>query len=211
MANDRARRFDPVTVARDGVLRRIHQIVCRECGATDEVSANTHSGARAHEDLRRVFGRRGWELGRHSDQDVCPGCTGKGKEERMAKTPVTKTAQVVPLNGDITSPPRDPSFEDRRIIIAALQDHYLNEREGYAPGWTDHKIAADLAVPRKWVEDIRAAMFGPVKDNEDIRAFVEEARAALKEARDLVGPASVLDSKLTNLERRLVEFEKAMH
>jgi hypothetical protein len=79
-------------------------------------------------------------LARHDDggHDFCPTCLSGGKEERreeepMAKTP-TKTAQVVQLNApEIESPPREPSFEHRRVIIAKLQENYLNERDGY-PG-----------------------------------------------------------------------------
>jgi hypothetical protein len=221
-----ARRFDPVALRNDdNTFRRVHQVKCKGCGATSEVSANTHSGSRAHEDLFKVFARRGWAIGRSSAaQDFCPTCLGGGKEERreeepMAKAPVAKTtAQVVPLNAaEISSPPREPTFDDRRIIIAALQEHYIDERTGYAPGFTDHRIAADLGVPRKWVEDLRAANFGPVKDNEDVRTLLAEARGMLGEARGIAGKEeeaaqarAAFVARLDNLERRVADIEKAV-
>lgn len=75
--------------------------------------------------------------------------------------------------------PRHPSFDERRLIFAKLNDVYLDEKTGYSGSWSDKKVAEDLGVPWKWVEDIRSQNFGPVGDSETAREIVSEAKTLL--------------------------------
>lgn len=88
------------------------------------------------------------------------------------------------------TPPREMSRDDRRVIFAKLDEVYLDEKRGYDSGWSDHKVASDLGVPRKWVEIIRAENFGAIGTNEEMAEFLSEsdklcadARAALDAAK----------------------------
>ena len=65
---------------------------------------------------------------------------------------------MAPLKAD---PPPVMTKEDRRIIFAGIDDHYVDESTGYKPGWSDQKIATDLNVPLAWVRTIREDNFGP--------------------------------------------------
>ncbi len=49
-------------------------------------------------------------------------------------------------------PPAELTRENRRIILAKLEEVYVDEKTGYSPGWTDAKLALDLGVPRAWVK-----------------------------------------------------------
>ena len=117
--------------------------------------------------------------------------------------------------------PRTMQRDDRRIIFEKLNGVYLDEKRGYDPEWSDHKVATDLGVPRAWVEQVREEMFGPVNTNADIETFrkgveelrvfkdglksVEAVRKQIEEIRAIVGGLnipSILDrvAKLEKLE-----------
>jgi hypothetical protein len=73
-------------------------------------------------------------------------------------------------------PPREMSRDDRRVIFAKLDEVYIDENKGYDNGWSDHRVAVDLGVPRAWVASVREEMFGPDKSNAEARELVQEAR-----------------------------------
>jgi hypothetical protein len=103
----------------------------------------------------------------------------------------------------IVEPPVEMGRDDRRIIFAKLDEVYLSAEQGYSSGWTDHRIAADLGVPRAWVEQVREEMFGPARDNEDIR----EARAELAAIRgDMTICASRIEALFNEVKAAKEEF-----
>jgi hypothetical protein len=102
-------------------------------------------------------------------------------------------------------PPRNMTRDDRRIIISKLDAVYLDAKRGYDAGWSDQKVATDLGVPRKWVEDIRAENFGDVGTNEEMNEFYEQAKALSVEARKALVEARTYYEKVN----ALVEGQKA--
>lgn len=100
-------------------------------------------------------------------------------------------------------PPREMSRDDRRLIFAKLDEIYVSETEGYAPGWTDEKVASDLGIPRAWVETIRDENFGPLKDN-------AETRKLLAEVEELVKQVKGVETKAADLLRKAHEIRKAV-
>lgn len=189
------RNFLPVTIPAEAGRRRVHRITCAECHTTNEVSANTHCGSRAVEDLMRVWSRGGWTIGKNPSGDICPQCSSEKRRARRARNETTMpsaevihmtSARAVPPNAGVKIEPDKPvemGRDDRRIIFAKLDEVYLSADQGYSKGWTDKRIAEDLGVPRAWVEGVREEMFGPARDNEDIRALRTELdglRAALE-------------------------------
>ena len=99
--------------------------------------------------------------------------------------------------------PREMSRDDRRIIFAKLNDVYLDEKRGYSDGWNDERVAADLNVPRKWVEDIRADNFGDAHDNEELRKFLDQ----LGEVREMLGK---VQTRLTVAEAEHAQLRNAL-
>lgn len=81
-------------------------------------------------------------------------------------------------------PPRQMSRDDRRVIFAKLNDVYIDESKGYDGGWSDQRVAKDLGVPLAWVKEIRQENFGLESSNEDARAVVKEAKDLLAEIND---------------------------
>lgn len=93
------------------------------------------------------------------------------------------------VSTELENKPREMSRDDRRVIFAKLDEVYLDEKRGYEQGWSDHRVATDLGVPRKWVETIRAENFGNIGTNEDMAAFMAEAEALLTGARKALADA----------------------
>lgn len=106
-------------------------------------------------------------------------------------------------------PPRMMSRDDRRIIFAKLSDVYVDEKVGYAQGWSDHRVATDLGVPRKWVEDIRKENFGDVAINEDMEQFRREAEALLAEAREKLDAIRHLQNTMQGMVDALENSRKS--
>lgn len=212
------RHFDPISVPAEAGRRRVHRIQCSACPVHADISANTHGGSRAHEDLFRVWRRGGWEIGNNPSRDLCPDCVKKRRQagkQPAAEAPAPTEAKVIPMPvaAPVTpEPPRAPTFEEKRVINSKLEEVYLDERTGYSDGWSDKRVAEDLAVPRKWVEDLREANFGPARTNEEVKAAVEEAKAlretaqaALAESRRILASSRAVFSEFAEASGR---FEK---
>ena len=177
----------PVSVRVESGFRSVYRFHCSKCPAFYDISANTHTGRRNAEDLRRQMLRVGWDLGDKPEKDVCVTCI-QARRKHKSKT----TAEVIqmPKHVQIVSQhdgPREPTRDERRIIFAKLQDVYIDEKTGYGSGWSDRKLAEDLGVPRAWVERIRDENFGPIPVSEDAVKQIEEAEKTLKDAQSLHG------------------------
>ena len=95
------------------------------------------------------------------------------------------------------------SRDDRRLIFAKLEEVYVSETVGYAPGWTDEKVSTDLGTPRAWVETIRDESFRPLKDN-------AETRKLLSEVESLETQVKAIEAKAVALLRQAQEIRKAV-
>lgn len=112
--------------------------------------------------------------------------------------------------------PKKLGRDERRLVFEKLNEHYVSEATGYANGWSDKRVADELGCPRKWVEDVREEMFGPVKVNNDAEHFVElvgrleqkmfEAKAQLDAAHKALGEAEAA-VKTADGAQRVVQHE----
>ena len=139
-------------------------------------------------------------------------------KKEMLNSTSSSALQVVQENARVMT------REDRRIIFEKLNEVYLNDKVGYAQGWTDEKVATDLGVPRAWVRLIREENFGDEVGNEDIRKSFEEGEkliAEIKKIRQgwLADQASIreIDESMRRLvsigekvERQLAEIQKVL-
>lgn len=156
---------------------RILRITCR-CGATDTFPSKGKPPVAAEQSFRR----KGWTIGSSPSRDRCPTCSTSKPRLVKAFEEIHKIIDQEPAHMTTTKPeltvvadaPAMPTREERRIIFAKLEEVYVDEKVGYSNGWSDHRVATDLSVPRAWVEMIRAENFGDAKDNPDIREFLEK-------------------------------------
>lgn len=151
------------------------RVTCRKCGVSDSIGISATGGLLPPKQITRKFEQRGWTIGDNPQWDLCPDHTNREREK-----PVLKVVEDKP---HAPAPAREMGRDDRRVIFAKLDEVYLDEKRGYVSGWSDHKVASDLGVPRKWVEIIRAENFGTIGTNEDMQTFLTEAESLLAEAR----------------------------
>lgn len=173
-------------------------VKCSQCREEDFVIQNGRSRM-PPDAIHRKFSQAGWAIGRKASDDMCPACVAKkveNRKERHMDKQQNKPAVVA-------VPPRQMSRDDRRLIFAKLEEVYVSETVGYAPGWTDEKVATDLGTPRAWVETIRDENFGPLKDN-------AETRKLLSEVESLETQVKAIEAKAVALLRQAQEIRKAV-
>ena len=169
------------------------RITCHKCGSVGIQQVATFSGNFAPELLAKKWVHKGWTVGKRATDDRCPSCS-----KRKATKPVLTVVEEVSMEDQMKQPvlsiapvptiPRaDPppvmTKEDRRIIFAKIDEHYIDETTGYSAGWSDERVALDLNVPRAWVSEIREQNFGPAvnpafaEEIGKIEALIERAQA----------------------------------
>ncbi|MER2535509.1 MAG: hypothetical protein ABTQ31_10150 [Rhizobiaceae bacterium] len=170
-------------------------IECHRCGVTARFK---HSGMKRKpaEAIEQYFRNHGWRVGSVPRGDVCPDC------QTREKPPL---AAAAPDDTVVAEPPRTMEREERRIVFAHIDQHYLPDRSGYAAPWTDARIAKDLGVPRAWVTEIRDQMFGPEGSNPDIEQFRADLSAAKAEFKDIRDQAATAAHAHNALDQRLGE------
>lgn len=192
------------------IIRYALRIHCSDCGAFEVIKVPFGAGSScSQEPADRGFRAKGWRVGRNRKLDVCPACQERVKPEAEVIQLKPNPAPEPPK----AEPPRELSREDRRIIISKLDTIYMDERTGYADGWTDKRVAEDLGVPLAWVASLREENFGPENVNTEARLFVarveamvakidaayEQARVAHEKAEAAHKHASALRAEFNNL------------
>jgi hypothetical protein len=210
MRSKLARSFTERSEKHGSNYRVVAAVTCRECGIEDVIGIKAAAALMPPIAIAKKFAQRGWDIGQNEHWDTCPKCIAKKKEKPALKI-VPKIEQVVDTMMK-AEPPRTMSREDRRIVFEKLNGVYLDEKRGYDTGWSDHKVAIDLGVPRAWVEQVREEMFGPVNSNPEIQEFLEGVKA-LKAIRDQVARIDAISAEIkalnpVSLTERIAKLEK---
>jgi hypothetical protein len=140
--------------------------------------------------------------------------------------PIKPAQPAAPVNVEVKmaeqaeiEAPREMSRADRRIIIAKIEEVYLDEQTGYSDGWSDQRVANDLGVPRAWVARLREENFGPEASNAATRKLLAEAREFVSRANDRAAQLNTLASdcmkardairlEAERIERQIAAVEK---
>jgi hypothetical protein len=205
-----ARSFTERSEKHGSNYRIVAAVTCRGCGIEDVIGIKAAAALMPPVAIAKKFAQRGWDIGQNEHWDTCPKCIAKKKEKPTLKI-VPKIEQAV-NHMMKAEPPRTMSREDRRIVFEKLNGVYLDEKRGYDTGWSDHKVAIDLGVPRAWVEQVREEMFGPVNSNPEIQEFLEGVKA-LKAIRDQVTRIDTISAEIkalnpASLAERIAKLEK---
>lgn len=219
----------------DGHVRAV-VIECASCRQEDYLSLSGEHML-PPEVIAKKFRAKGWRVGSSAIGDVCDPCCTAHKKEKSMKARISSTSAAAPLrqpaSGSVAGPsgvntcdevlspsdepPRQMGIEDRRIIFAKLNDVYLDQTQGYSADWSDRRVAADLGVPRIWVEAIRDENFGTGKSNEEIAELMDlaapiraELAGLLQRIREDSAKAQAAAAKVAGFEARLQKIEKAV-
>lgn len=189
-------------VGDEGPAQQTYTIKCSACEHVDSIISSKPSGGLPVDAIKKKFGQRGWEVSRNARRHLCPDCTQKKPNLKIVKeSPVANNTVVA-----VAVEPPAMQREDRRIILAKLQDVYLDEEQGYSSGWSDQRVAGDLGVPLAWVEALRDENFGPLPASGSDSKAVEEAYAHLEDARKL---QEEINGAVQRVEDALIELRSA--
>lgn len=131
----------------------------------------------------------------------CPKCETARKEKNMSKEPT-----VVNITPPPVSPIRQPTRDQKRLIVAALEEAYDTKNQRYKGIETDKGIAEMLedGIMAGWVSAVREDMFGP-DGNEEMGDLAAEVKAWMKKVDDLMYTASVA---ISDIEAARAEVKK---
>jgi hypothetical protein len=186
--------FAPCTVEVEGQRKRGIKATCGQCGKYETRINNT---TRSHGlDDDDIIERQAQHRFERND-------TARRKE---------KDDKVVPINikqePPATETPR-PSRDEKRIIFQKIDENYVGEKVGYAPGWSDEKVATDLGVPRAWVAVIRDENFGPEVDEERVK-LLSEAAAVRDEIRALSESLAAMQIAFSDINAKAMRIEREL-
>ncbi|EME69899.1 hypothetical protein H261_10859 [Paramagnetospirillum caucaseum] len=89
-----------------------------------------------------------------------------------------------------------PATPDERMRIRHKLDGVFDDAKGmYLDGYSDQRVAEELKLPRKMIEQIREAAYGPIRTDPEI----EQLRTDIT---SLVSQASALANRLAEVEKR---------
>lgn len=178
---------------------------CSDCGKSERIRAS-HERTR-HADTPEVnegqcvrkLTANGWSSIRGRLR--CPVCTEK---RRSSHPDETETAQVIHMttkDSTVTAPLRQPTREQRFMIIDLLKEVYDRDAGRYRKAETDQSVAETLGegILWGWVSQIREDIFGPDGN--------EEADMLLT---DLAEWRKVADGLAETWHKQLVEYQKTL-
>lgn len=188
-----------------GQRRQVARYTCDGCGAHHDIPVV--SGRSLGTDLHRnTLVTRGCDVTSRGVIKACPQCQPKEilMNEPLKPTSVDNikkmletTTAIPPVTLAPAPPPitenRKPT-PDQRLSIRSALDHHFDDATGcYLNGYSDQRIAEELKIPRRFVEDIREAAYGPIRVNPEVLALQEE----LKKLKTAV---QVFEDRLRKLE-----------
>lgn len=178
-----------------GMKQFVQRMLCATCPSHLDFR---NSGGRHYpeEAIFQMARHKGWEPDRKG-KHKCPNCL----EEKMIKIDTT---------------PREMTQAERRKIFREIDNCYDEKRGRYVDSETDQGIAARLAVPRKWVSDVREENFGPSGENDELErvaALLGRIDAELRQAVDdclaAAANAESLKTQVDDARKRLDTLRSA--
>lgn len=212
-----ARKFIPLSIVHGEQRRRGFRIECGApgCRYGESLPFNTiRSYGDDEERLGRMltsrFEARGWKVGKTPAQDRCFKCAAlrpvTASHLKLVESAMKTSTTIPPAAAPAAAPPpavppkvavskpRELGVAEAFTIREKLEDVYVDRTKGYAPGWTDAKVADALNVPRDWVKQVRVLAYGEgAAGNDDIDQKLAEARSALAEIRSLLSGAERIE------------------
>lgn len=198
---------------------------CDVCGFETSVKAQ-HNRHRGNVSKREVvesqvlvkLQSQGWTYIKKTLR--CASC-----EEERKKTYSTKQV-VEKIMAEATTETRQPTREQKRQIMALLDDVYDTKAGRYTGGETDKTVADTLGagIMPGWVAEIREEFFGADGGNDDLTELLAElakwktdaeklatdCNATIKDAIKLLNEFNATRQKVTEFETRLNKLKKAV-
>lgn len=199
------------TPTRDGRGFPLVVCTCEECGTQKPVRCDMTSRTRDKTKVEPNVGQAvrklsadGWTFVKQRLR--CPECEAKRRKPVVAKEPT-----VIEITPPPVAPTRQPTRDQKRLIVTALEDAYDVPKQRYRDGETDKTIAEMLGdgIMPGWVGAVRDDMFGPEGNEEmaDLAKLVADwmgiADSALARANEAIAEMAAARAEVKKLGQRL--------
>ena len=189
----RALSYDVLQVRDITGPRTIARLWCAQCGDTLDI---TLSSAHHADGVERMARAKGWDCDKNRPRrTICPDCKARPSPpiKPAAPNPIKPTIRKEML---MTTPALRPATPDERMRIRHKLDGVFDDAKGmYLDSFSDQRVAEELKLPRKMIEQIREAAYGPIRTDPEI----EQLRTDIA---SLVSQASTLANRLADVEKR---------
>ena len=167
-----------------GASRRPYaEVTCDHCGFSENFRADYEKVSSDRFEVKEgqvlmKATHKGWSNIKGSLR--CPECEAKRRDAAKPQKEITVKNVV---NLPITEEPRQPSRDQKREIIALLNEVYDTKAGRYTGGETDKTVAETIGggVMLGWVAQVREDLFGPDGGNDDLVELRDEVQAAIYE------------------------------
>lgn len=199
------------TPTRDGRGFPLVICTCDDCGAQKSIRCDTLNRSRDKTKVVPNVGQAvmklaadGWTFMKQRLR--CPECEAKRRKPVVAKEPT-----VIEITPPPVAPTRQPTRDQKRLIVAALEEAYDVPKQRYKDGETDKTLAEMLGegIMPGWVGAVRDDMFGPDGNEElaDLAKLVAEwmgvADRALARANEAISDMVAARAEVKKLGQRL--------
>lgn len=169
--------------------------ICDDCGREEVFPCPMGEDGQARKKIQNL----GWSL--ISGRLRCAKC----EANRKVVTPMKPKVQAAEA-------PPSPSREQKREIMALLQEVYDADAGRYSGGETDASVAEVLGFPGRpgWVAALREEFFGPDGGNDDIEALAKALEQSKAWCEELDQDRARLSEVLRNLDQKKVKLEEAV-
>ena len=181
--------YDVVQIRDTSGLRSVARIWCAQCGETLDISL---AASRHADDVERCARAKGWDCDKNRPRrTLCPDCKARPRAV-ITRKPTTPTIRTdMPMTSTVR-----PATPDERMRIRHKLDEVFDDSKGmYLDGFSDQRVAEDLKLPRKMIEQIREAAYGPIRTDPEIDQLRTDIAA-------LIAQASTLANRLADVEKR---------
>lgn len=177
---------------------------CDGCGVEITIKADAERRRGPKGDLvlndgqiSRKLTAKGWDI--KAQREICPGCVAQRREASKAKEDEMSTPEPEGLC--------QPTRDQKREIMAMLQDVYDTKAQRYRAAETDKTIADTLGdgILFGWVAKLREEFFGP-DGNEAVDQMIEQAKMALARCDSL---AATLHDQHDSIIKTMRDFSDA--
>lgn len=202
------------------------EVLCDDCGFRELVRADYERRSSGHYELNegqvvRKLTSKGWTMIRKTLR--CPTCENARRlTDKPKKETTVNNVLTIPATEDLRQPTRD----QKRVIIALLGEVYDTKACRYTGGETDKTVAETIGggVMLGWVAQIREDLFGPDGGNDElielraeVSAVIDEAAASAKKSHDDINAAlnslrnyNKLRDKLADALTRIDKLKRAV-
>lgn len=188
--------YDVLQVRDTSGPRTVARLWCAACGETLDLPLTTSRNA---DDIERRARAKGWDCDKNrASRTICPDC--KAHPRPPVKVAVPKptkpTKPTIRKEMPMTTPALRPATPDERMRIRHKLDEVFDDSKGmYLDGFSDQRVADGLKLPRKMIEQIREAAYGPIRTDPEIDQLRTDIAA-------LIAQASTLANRLAEVEKR---------